>query len=465
MAELPSHVAQHLTLAITALLLALLAGLPLGVLAAESAALRGGVLALAGIGRTIPSLAVLMLLLPWLGVGAAPAIVALALLAIPPIVISVDVGIRGVPNAALDAATGMGMTPLQRFARVVVPLALPVSFAGLRTAATETIASATLATFIGAGGLGDEIVRGTSNRRHGAALRRRRHRRGAGARRRPRLGRGRPARRGARMKRKRALALLGAPPLLARCVFDPSAVRVGSKNFTESFVIAEIYAQALEARGDARGTPLQSRFDADRHRRDAARQHRLLSGVYGHRADRRASSRSDLGFARRVRGRRALIREALRHRLARSVADERLAGSGHDARHRRGQKASRRCPTSHARRRSCASQRSRSFWPAPTVCRACSASMADFDSATCARTTSRSSTAPCWRVEPTSRAPSRPTARSQSTISWCCATTGTSGRPTTLRPSCARRRWPRARRSRECSTPSRPRSPTTPLRG
>src|SRR5580704_15879204 len=160
MAELPSHVAQHLTLAITALLFALLAGLPLGVLAAESAALRGGVLALAGIGRTIPSLAVLMLLLPWLGVGAAPAIVALALLAIPPIVISVDVGIRGVPSAALDAATGMGMTPLQRFARVVVPLALPVSFAGLRTAATETIASATLATFIGAGGLGDEIVRG-----------------------------------------------------------------------------------------------------------------------------------------------------------------------------------------------------------------------------------------------------------------------------------------------------------------
>jgi osmoprotectant transport system permease protein len=160
MAELWAHVAQHLTLASAALALALLAGLPLGILAAESAGLRGGVLALAGIGRTLPSLAVLMLLLPWLGVGAAPAIVALALLAIPPIVISVDLGIRGIPAPALDAAAGMGMTPLQRFARVVVPLALPVSFSGLRTAATETIASATLATFIGAGGLGDEIVRG-----------------------------------------------------------------------------------------------------------------------------------------------------------------------------------------------------------------------------------------------------------------------------------------------------------------
>ncbi len=160
MADLWVHVAQHLTLALSALALALLAGLPLGVLAAESARLRGAVLACAGIGRTIPSLAVLMLLLPWLGVGTVPAVIALALLAIPPIVISVDLGIRGVPAAALDAATGMGMTPLQRFVAVVVPFALPVSFTGMRTAATETIASATLATFIGAGGLGDEIVRG-----------------------------------------------------------------------------------------------------------------------------------------------------------------------------------------------------------------------------------------------------------------------------------------------------------------
>ena len=160
MADFTAHVAEHLVLAFSGLALALAAGLPLGVLAAESRALRGVVLALAGVGRTLPSLAVLMLLLPWLGVGATPAIVALALLAIPPIVISVEVGIRGVPFAALDAAAGMGMTPLQRFARVVVPFALPVSFAGLRTATTETIASATLATFIGAGGLGDEIVRG-----------------------------------------------------------------------------------------------------------------------------------------------------------------------------------------------------------------------------------------------------------------------------------------------------------------
>jgi osmoprotectant transport system permease protein len=158
--DLAGHAGQHLYLAAFALVLALAAGLPLGIAAATYRPLRNPALAMAGIGRTLPSLAVLTLLLPVMGVGAAPAIVALALLAVPPIVIGVDLGIRGVPPAALDAAAGMGMKPVEAFARVVVPLALPVSFAGLRTAATETIASATLATFIGAGGLGDDIVRG-----------------------------------------------------------------------------------------------------------------------------------------------------------------------------------------------------------------------------------------------------------------------------------------------------------------
>ncbi len=158
--DLAAHAGQHVILAACALALALAAGVPLGVAAATYAPLRSPALALASIGRTLPSLAVLTLLLPFMGVGTAPAIVALALLAVPPIVIGVDLGIRGVPASALDAAAGMGMKPAEAFARVIVPLALPVSFAGLRTAATETIASATLATFIGGGGLGDEIVRG-----------------------------------------------------------------------------------------------------------------------------------------------------------------------------------------------------------------------------------------------------------------------------------------------------------------
>jgi osmoprotectant transport system permease protein len=160
MHDLAAHAMQHLILAGTALGAALLVGAPMGALCARSGLLRGPLLAVAGIGRTIPSLAVLALMLPLLGVGVPPAIVALALLAIPPILVNVDLGIRAVPAAALDAATGLGMTGRQRFARVVAPLALPVALSGVRTSATETIASATLATFIGAGGLGDDIVRG-----------------------------------------------------------------------------------------------------------------------------------------------------------------------------------------------------------------------------------------------------------------------------------------------------------------
>lgn len=158
--DLAAHAVTHVYLAGSALLLALVAGIPLGIASALLRPLRSPALALAGIGRTLPSLAVLMLLLPLLGVGSAPAIVALALLAAPPILIAVDAGIRAVPAAALDAALGIGMRPSQTFGRIVVPLALPVAFSGVRTAATETIASATLATFVGAGGLGDLIVRG-----------------------------------------------------------------------------------------------------------------------------------------------------------------------------------------------------------------------------------------------------------------------------------------------------------------
>jgi osmoprotectant transport system permease protein len=160
LSDLAAHAVTHVYLAGSALVLALAVGVPLGIASAVLRPLRSPALALAGIGRTLPSLAVLMLLLPLLGVGSAPAIVALTLLAAPPILIAVDAGIRNVPKPALDAAAGMGMKPTQTFGRVVVPLAMPVAFAGVRTAATETIASATLATFVGAGGLGDLIVRG-----------------------------------------------------------------------------------------------------------------------------------------------------------------------------------------------------------------------------------------------------------------------------------------------------------------
>ena len=157
--ELTAHALRHAVIASSALFGAMALGVPLGVLIAAVRPVRTPVLALAGIGRTLPSLAVLTLLLPWLGVGTKAAIVALVILALPPIVINVDLSIRGVPAAMIDAATGLGMTATQRFMRVVCPVAAPVALAGVRTAAIEIIASATLATFIGGGGLGDDIVR------------------------------------------------------------------------------------------------------------------------------------------------------------------------------------------------------------------------------------------------------------------------------------------------------------------
>ena len=158
-ASILQHAGRHALLCGEALALAILVGAPLAALGAHRPALRAPLLAVAAVGRTIPSIALLALLLPVLGVGTAPALVALVVLALPPIVVNVDLGIRGVAPAAIDAATGLGMNARQRFGRVVAPLALPVALAGVRTASVEVIASATLATFIGAGGLGDDIVR------------------------------------------------------------------------------------------------------------------------------------------------------------------------------------------------------------------------------------------------------------------------------------------------------------------
>ncbi len=110
--------------------------------------------------RVIPSLAILFLAVPYLGLGFYPALIALAILASPPILINTDAGFRNVDAAVTEAARGMGMGERQVFWRVEVPLALPIVVAGVRTAAVDVFASATLAAFIGGGGLGDFIARG-----------------------------------------------------------------------------------------------------------------------------------------------------------------------------------------------------------------------------------------------------------------------------------------------------------------
>lgn len=110
--------------------------------------------------RVIPSLAILFLLIPVLGLTYQSAAMALSLLAIPPILLGTEVGFRTVPTPVREVGLAMGMTPWQLFCQIDLPLALPLVLAGVKTATLEVIASATLAAFIGAGGLGSFITLG-----------------------------------------------------------------------------------------------------------------------------------------------------------------------------------------------------------------------------------------------------------------------------------------------------------------
>jgi len=153
---------RHLLLVVVPLACGLILGLPLGLWSARSRSastvLINGFNAL----RVIPSLAVLFLLIPYSGLGFQSAAIALTLLAMPPILISTDVAFRTIDPMIREAAFGMGMSNRQVLRLVEVPLVLPVIIAGVKTATVEVIASATLAAFIGAGGLGSFIVLGFS---------------------------------------------------------------------------------------------------------------------------------------------------------------------------------------------------------------------------------------------------------------------------------------------------------------
>lgn len=148
---------RHLLLSGAALAASVLVGVPLGIFIARRVRLAQGVIAAVGSLRLIPSLAVLFLVLPYLGLGVRPALVALTILALPPVLINTYAGLRGVEPRVVEAARGVGMTARQALLRVELPLALPAILAGVRIAAVETIASATLASFINGGGLGEFI--------------------------------------------------------------------------------------------------------------------------------------------------------------------------------------------------------------------------------------------------------------------------------------------------------------------
>lgn len=158
--ELLGALGDHLLLVAVALGISLAICLPLGIWTSRSRLASLTFINLVNGLRVVPSLAVLFLAIPFLGLSFASAALALVLLALPPLLINIDTGFRTISPAVREAARGMGMTPWQSLLRVETPLALPVILAGVRTATTEVIASATLAAFIGAGGLGLYVVRG-----------------------------------------------------------------------------------------------------------------------------------------------------------------------------------------------------------------------------------------------------------------------------------------------------------------
>lgn len=150
----------HIELSVAALLIGVAVALPIALATFRSSLWATVAINTGNIGRAVPSLAILALVFPLLGFGFAPSLVALTLLAIPPILINASTGLRQVNPQVIDAARGMGLSGGQILSSIQLPIAAPVIFAGIRTSAVQVVASATLATFVGGGGLGDLIVLG-----------------------------------------------------------------------------------------------------------------------------------------------------------------------------------------------------------------------------------------------------------------------------------------------------------------
>lgn len=150
----------HVALSASALGLAIAIALPAGVLLADKRRAALAAISAANIGRTLPSLAVLAIAMPILGTGFVPSLFALTLLALPPILINTCTAMRQVEPDIVDAALGMGMTRGEVMRKVELPIAMPVIFAGIRTASVQVVSGAVLAAYIGGGGLGDFITAG-----------------------------------------------------------------------------------------------------------------------------------------------------------------------------------------------------------------------------------------------------------------------------------------------------------------
>jgi osmoprotectant transport system permease protein len=167
---LARHFGRHLWLVFASLALAVVIGIPLGILATRARALAAVTLTGAGLLQTIPSLALLAFLIPLLGIGTTPALVALFLYSLLPIVRNTFVGLTTVPPQLVEAAHAIGLSPRARLVRVFLPMASPTILAGIRTSAVINVGTATIAALVGAGGLGEPILSGIQLRDPGLIL-------------------------------------------------------------------------------------------------------------------------------------------------------------------------------------------------------------------------------------------------------------------------------------------------------
>jgi len=154
-AELGMAVVQHIKLVAISMGIAIVIGVTLGIAVSRIRKLEGPVLGTASTLQTIPSLALLGFMIPLFGIGVTPAVVALFLYSLLPIIRNTFTGITNVDKSVIEAASGMGMTDAQILFRIQLPLAFSVIMAGIRTSAVINVGTATLAAFIGGGGLGD----------------------------------------------------------------------------------------------------------------------------------------------------------------------------------------------------------------------------------------------------------------------------------------------------------------------
>ncbi len=158
--ELVSKTIEHFYISIISLLIAIVVAVPLGILLSKTKRTANVVLTIAGVLQTVPTLAILALMIPIFGVGKTPAIVALFIYVLLPILNNTVLGVQNIDKNIIEAGTSMGMTKLQLMKDVELPLALPLIISGIRLSSVYVISWATLASYIGAGGLGDLVFNG-----------------------------------------------------------------------------------------------------------------------------------------------------------------------------------------------------------------------------------------------------------------------------------------------------------------